>query len=349
MENSQSVKMLKIRTASPYGVIISSGAVEYLPFAIGVAKKAVIVSDETVFSIYGKKIKELLKSVGVETYSFIMPVGEKSKTKYVLDKLIILMTELNLDKSDCMIALGGGVVSDVTGLAAALFKRGIDYVNVPTSLVGMASACIGGKTGVEFLGKKDLIGLINHPKIVLCDTEFLKTLPEYNFNEGLSEIIKIAVACDKKFLVKLESQDMSIEDMIYSTLKIKEKLIKKDPFAKGVQNALAFGEVFKTAAENLVGATVAQGKSLAFGMVSAAFLAENLGLGRGVKDRIKALLNKFGLMYDMGVNNVIVYDKLFGDGRDEKEKITVVLPVRAGKCTVKTFSVGNIKEELYGR
>lgn len=349
MENTVQIKTLKIKTAKPYGAIICPGAINYLGLSVGSAKKAVVVSDETVFRLYGKQVKEILKGVGVEAYSFIFPVGEKSKTKNVLDKLLILLTELNLEKGDCLIALGGGVVSDITGLGAAMFRLGLDYINVPTSLVAMSNACIGGKTGVEFLGKKDLIGIINQPKIVLCDTDLLKTLSEDNLKDGLAEIIRTAVACDRYLFSRLEEEEMSIEDMIYSTLKIKAGLIKKDESFTGVQRVLTLGNSFKTAAESIVGNGLAHHKTLSFGILSAVALAENLGAAKGMKQRIRAVLEKFGLEYNIGINNVLVYDKLFGESRKDEEKILVVLPERMGSAKVKTFSAKFIKEALYGR
>ncbi len=349
MENLQEIKTLKIKTSKPYGAIICSGATEYLAYAVGDAKKTVIVSDETVFRLYGKKVKDVLKAVGKETYSFIFPATEKSKNKNVLDKLLILLTELNLDKNDCLIALGGGVVSDITGLGAALFKCGIKYINVPTTLVGMASACIGGKTGVEFLGKNDLLGVINHPKIAICDTDFIKTLPQSAIKDGLAEIIRTAITCDAKFFKSLETEELSIDQMIYRSLKAKAKLIAKDEYCVKEQRVLSFASVFKTAVEKLVGASPIMGKGLAFAMTSAVFLAENLKLAKGVKERLKGVLEKFSIDCNVGVNNILVYDKLFGDGRNETEKISIVLPLKVGVAKVKIFTVGEIKEALYGR
>lgn len=349
MENNVGIKTLKIRCKKPYGAIICPGATEYLGLAAGKAKKAVVVSDETVFRLYGKKAKEILKGVGVETFSFIFPVGEKRKTKNVLDKLLILLTELDLCKGDCLIALGGGVVSDITGLGAALFKRGLDYINVPTSLAAMSNACIGGKTGVDFLGKKDLIGVVNQPKIVLCDTDFLKTLPEDNIKDGMAEIIRSAVACDRYFFSRLEEEELTVEEMILCALKIKARLIKKDEDFTGAQRVLTLGDSFKTAVESIAGNGLLYHKALSFGVLSAVTLAENLGMAKGMKQRIRAVFEKYGLDYNVGVNNLLVYDKLFGEDREDDETLSAVLPERMGVAGIKRFSARYIKEALYGR
>jgi len=176
--------------------------------------------------------------------------GETGKSIEFCVHIWNTLTELKADKKTLLINLGGGVVSDLGGFTASVYKRGIDFINIPTSLLAMADASVGGKTGIDFGDHKNLIGTFTQPKAVFIYTEFLKTLEERHFQNGLAEIYKMGLVCDKKFWGLLKDS-VPVKELITKSVTLKNKIVLKDPFDKGVRNILNFGHTIGHAIETL--------------------------------------------------------------------------------------------------
>jgi len=339
---------LKINCERPYGVIISSGARKYAGYALDGAKKALIVSDETVFRLYGNGLKNIVKSAEAEAYTFIFPTGENGKNKHVLDKLLILMTELDLKKTDCVIAFGGRSVASLVGFACKIFKGGIPYMYIPTTLSGMLDLCMEGKAGVDFIGKPDLLSVRNYPIAVFSDSDYLKTLPAVHFQNGIAEIIRLGMIGDGEMIELMEKEDpenpLNIDDLIFRALNVKISLKRRNIL--GMRKLGGVGRYaldFSAIAEKIVGLKIPYGKLVAYGMVISAETAMALGLTKDMDERMISLFAKYEIKWDIGIVTSKLWQTFI---KTDKKKITLVLPKAPGKLTVKKMTKEKIKEKF---
>ena len=264
-----------------------------------------IISDETVFSIYGTKVAEILKRAGFTINSFAVPPGEESKSVDSAVKIYDFLVEHRVERDDIIIALGGGVVGDLAGFVAATFLRGMPWIQVPTSLMAMVDASIGGKVGVNHAQGKNLIGAFYQPRFVLADVQTLSTLPERELTSGWAEVVKYGLILDKAFfeflednadkLLKLEPDVVS--QAIARSAAIKAQIVSQDEKERGIRTILNYGH---TIAHGLEAATqyrrFLHGEAVAIGMMGAARLSQKLGLlSPEAVGRQQALLQKFGL------------------------------------------------------
>lgn len=340
------INSVKVKLKTPYGVIIESGATQFLSDAFPHAKNALLVFDENVFIKYGDYVKDCVSRENLNVSTFIYPASENGKDKKVLDKLLIVMAEMNLTKADFCVAVGGGTASDLTGLACGIFKRGIPYVNLPTTLLSMADACIGGKTAIDFLGKKNMLGIINQPELVLCDTDFLKTLPDDRIKDGFSEIIKSAIISGEKDFKVLENKTEDISLLIKNSLKLKSKIVKKDEFDLRNRRLLNLGHTFAHAIESIEDFKISHGQAVIKGIVMALTLSEKVFKKNCDKDRIVKLLDEYGLDYTENYDREKLYQIMLSDKKCEGDKINLILVKKIGKCVVYSMPCERFKELL---
>lgn len=300
--------MLKIDVAleeRSYPVIIDSGLLQhadhwrsYLP-----GQKTLVISNDTVAPLYLETLLDSLHGLPVET--LILDDGESSKTvanwTIIIDRLI----EMKAGRDVCLIALGGGVIGDITGFAAATYMRGVPFLQVPTTLLAQVDASVGGKTAVNHPLGKNLIGAFHQPLAVLIDTDTLNTLPDREFRAGIAEVIKYGVIGDMEFFEWLESntgQILAREPNLLATLiersvRNKARVVAEDELESGARALLNFGHTFGHALETVTGySKFRHGEAVAIGMVIAARLSESRGLcPGGVASRISRLLTKLKL------------------------------------------------------
>ena len=342
------IKTIKIKCEKPFGVVVAAGARRYAEYAVSGAKKVLIVSDETVFRLYGAAMKKIVKSTGAEAFTFIFPSGEKGNNKHVLDKLLILMTELNLSSSDYLIAFGGRAVASLTGFASAVFKSGVPFVFVPTTISAMIDAGVSGKCRVDFLGKREQLGIINYPLATFCDTEFLTTLPSASAIDGYAEIIRRASVTDGALIDRMLSEQVPIEEMIFSAIVASEKFrAEKFNGLTKIKDKKNFALVFATVAERITGVGVPYGKAVAFGIMAAADAGETLDVSRGEEEKFVKLFAKYGIKWDLGISIARLWQEVLSFYGTYK--IPVILPKRSGKVTVRRLTSDKIKEIFCGR
>jgi len=267
---------------------------------------ATIISDENVFSLYGSKVEGILKDAGFAVNSFVVPPGEETKSTDYAIKIYDFLVEHRAERDDIIIALGGGVVGDLAGFVAATFLRGMPWVQVPTSLVAMVDASIGGKVGVNHPEGKNLIGAFYQPNLVLADCQTLTTLPQRKLTSGWAEVIKHGMILDEEFVQFLESNVSRLTKLepelltraIARSAAIKAQVVSQDEKEReGKRTILNYGH---TIAHGLEAATqykrFLHGEAVAIGMVGAAKLSQRLGLlPSAAVERQQALLQKFGL------------------------------------------------------
>lgn len=294
-----------------YPIRIGSGILNSLGEAClnaGLNGKCLIVSDENVAPLYAEKVFQALEKSGFDPVSEVLPAGEPTKCHQQLLNLYAKAAENRLDRKCFMVALGGGVIGDLTGFAAASWLRGIKFVQVPTSLLAMVDSSVGGKTGINIPAGKNLVGAFHQPELVMIDLDTLKTLPEREFAAGMSEVIKYGVIWDADLFQTLEEKSGSgipaaeqrleasatfpnIGKVIARCCEIKAEVVRQDEREGGLRGILNFGHTLAHAIENVAGyGQYLHGEAVAIGMVYAARLSVALkGLSPEESERIEKL------------------------------------------------------------
>ncbi|MCY7386412.1 MAG: 3-dehydroquinate synthase [Microcoleus sp. CAN_BIN18] len=342
-----------------YNVCVRSGGLDELGTLMGdlsLGKKVLLVSNQSIFRQYGDRATTALESAGFEVSSCILPPGEQYKTLNSVQKIYGAALANRLERSSTMVALGGGVVGDITGFAAATWLRGINVVQVPTSLLAMVDASIGGKTGVNHPEGKNLIGAFHQPRLVLIDPDVLKTLPAREFRSAMAEVIKYGVIWDVELFGKLEKSkrldqmryvkaDLLAEILIRSC-QAKAEVVSKDEKESGLRAILNYGHTIGHAVESLTNYKVINhGEGVAIGMAASSRLAVELGMWDAECDRRQsALIEKAGLPAKLpaGVDVEEILNTLQLDKKVQDGKVRFVLPVRLGEAAVSDRVDGDV-------
>ncbi len=248
-------------------VIIKKGLLLEITDFLPKNQKVLLVSDDGIPSIYYEKIKTKYPEIMVH----IVSQGEKSKSIKTYQEILNILLENHFSRDDYILALGGGVVTDLVGFVAATFKRGIKFISIPTSLLAMVDAAIGGKNGLNFNGIKNMIGTFYHPVIVLVDPNVLSTLPKRQFNNGLVEAIKIGLIKDRKILEIIKEDDYyeNIEEVIYRSISVKMEIVKQDEKENQTRKLLNFGHTFGHAYEEYFKMNdILHGEAVGLGMLT---------------------------------------------------------------------------------
>jgi 3-dehydroquinate synthase len=304
---SAGVTVLVDLPASPYTITVRPGLLADVGKLLADkfrSRRAVIVTDSNVAATHAKAVSLSLQSSGIESIVAEIPAGEEHKTLTDLLPVYDCLLTAKIERSTPVIAVGGGVVGDMAGFVAATVLRGVPFVQIPTTLLSMVDASIGGKTGVDHAMGKNLIGAFHQPIAVLIDPDALKTLPARQFHSGLAECIKHDLIRDADGFARLE-QDLSrilkldsemLTHFIAHNVAIKARVVVTDPFEKGERAHLNFGHTFGHAIETVSNFTYAHGEAIVLGMCAAAFASQKLGLIDGsARNRILAIIEKAGL------------------------------------------------------
>ncbi len=315
---------------------------------LNLGKKVLLVSNPEIFAHYGERAIASLQQAGFDVSHCILPAGEEYKTPQILHNIYDAALAHRLERSSTMVALGGGVVGDMTGFAAATWLRGLNVVQVPTSLLAMVDAAIGGKTGVNHPQGKNLIGAFHQPRLVLIDPEVLKTLPIREFRGGMAEVIKYGVIWDAELFAQMEnSQGLDeinnltpglLEEILIRSCQSKADVVAKDEKESGLRAILNYGHTIGHAVESLTGYTVVtHGEAVGIGMVAASRLAVELGMWDEESDRRQlGLIEKASLPTKLpsGLNIEDILVSLQTDKKVKAGKVRFVLPTGIGVVTV---------------
>lgn len=336
------------------GYGITKGLAKLLPRTI-LSSPILVVTNKKVRRIAGKVLLDSLKSTKGRIQIKEIPDSERAKSFQVYAQIILKLSEMGKGAKPAIIALGGGVVGDVTGFAAATYRRGIPYVHVPTTLLAQVDSSIGGKVAIDLPQAKNLVGNFYQPKAVICDLSFLKTLPKKEIRNGLAEVIKYGIIYDERFFKYIANniQNISklkkdtVEYVVWRSASIKAKIVSRDEYdTSDVRVILNFGHTFAHAIEAAFKYSKAKthGESVAIGMLMACETASRLNmLGVGDVSRVKEIIKRAGLptkIYPGSVEKLmraLQYDKKFLHGKNR-----LVLPNRIGRVRV----VENIPEPL---
>jgi 3-dehydroquinate synthase len=287
-----------------YEVIIKSGLLQEISSFTSFNPPLALITDDTTAQLYGKELYEFLCRAEIKTHFFTLPVGEIHKTRAVKETLENQLFEKHLGKDTCILALGGGVVTDLVGYLAATYCRGVPFVIIPTTLLAMADACIGGKTGVDVPYGKNLIGCIYQPHKVLIDPLTLKSLPLKELKNGVVEIIKHALLADSTLFEYLRqhshqffTQDpQTLEYLIQESCRIKIEIVAEDEKERGKRRLINFGHTVGHALEKTSNYTLSHGEAVAIGMLVESYMALQLGfLKKNTLDKIHDILLQYAL------------------------------------------------------
>lgn len=295
----------------------------------------VVVTNPTVSGLH---LNTLLDKLDVEKLNIVtIPDGEKYKTLDTVESILNECFEYKLDRKSLLIAFGGGVIGDMTGFTASLYQRGIDFIQIPTTLLSQVDASVGGKTGVNNKYGKNLIGAFYQPKAVYIDPSFLNTLPPREFAAGVAEVVKMAVMFDKTFFEYLRNVDFSntptIKEMIRKSVELKAWVVNQDEKEAGIRAVLNYGHTFGHVVENETNYTrYLHGEAVAIGMVIANALAVELGmLTQTESETVTALLKKVSLPTEYIISDVDdFYEHFFLDKKSSKGSIKFILPEGIG-------------------
>jgi 3-dehydroquinate synthase len=304
-------------------------------------RRYIIVTDSQLHAKYGEPLLSVFRRRGLAADLVSFPAGEASKTRRVRDEIEDGMIELGAGRDTALVALGGGVVGDITGFVAATFNRGVPYVQIPTTLVGMVDSAIGGKTGINHPAGKNLIGAFHHPSAVYIDVDYLKTLPPRHFSSGMAEVVKYGVIADRRLFELLEAHlDRIVERdpevmprIIESCCRIKGKVVMEDPRESNRRKILNFGHTVGHALETLSGYRLAHGEAVSIGMVAEARIACRAGLLSGkAAGRIVDLLTRLGLPITLPqpLDPASILEVAHRDKKARLGKVAYALPVRIG-------------------
>ena len=301
--------------------------------------KVAIVTNPTIAALHLESL--LTKISAKELYIITVPDGEEYKNQASIDIIVNSMFEHRFNRKSMLIAFGGGVIGDMTGFASSIYQRGIDFIQIPTTLLSQVDASVGGKTGMNNKYGKNLIGAFHQPKAVYIDPSFLQTLPAREFGAGVAEIVKMAVTFNKDFFEFLESADLKNKDVLAQVIKravqTKANVVAQDEKEHGIRAALNYGHTFGHVIENETKyKTYLHGEAVAIGMVLANSTSVKMGLMREDEaSRVKTLLRKYELPTSYAIkDSKKFYETFYLDKKSADSSITFILPVGLGDVKI---------------
>lgn len=337
------MKTVKVKTSTEYNVLIGENLLECMGELVAKVKKpckAAIISDDKVFSLYGEAVKKSLEKNGYSVCSFTFENGEKSKNLVTFGNILEFLAENKVTRTDLIIALGGGVVGDIAGFSAATYLRGIDFVQIPTTLLAAVDSSVGGKTAIDLQHGKNLAGAFHQPILVICDTKTFGTLDKRQVSCGYAEVIKYGMICDGELFEMLEEASPDYATLSERCISIKRDIVQSDEFDRGERKLLNFGHTLGHAVEKHSDFALTHGEAVAVGMMMISRIAENAGMAEeNISVRLKNVLEKYGLPTSYDIDADTLFDIVTGDKKVEGSTITPVIPKKTGKCVLETVPI----------
>lgn len=331
---------ITVEASGKYQVYIGSGLLaEIGEFASAIKRecKIAIISDSNVWPLYGEKVLTSLNDAGFHAFHFVFSAGEASKNAVTYLDILNFLALKNVTRSDMVIALGGGVVGDITGFAAATYLRGISYIQVPTSLLAMVDSSVGGKTAIDLPAGKNLVGAFKQPSLVLCDIDALDTLPRDIFLDGCAEVIKYGMLYDA-FLIEYlltVGPNFDRESVISKCISFKRNVVQEDEFDTGARQRLNLGHTLGHGIEKGSNYTVSHGQAVAAGMalVTKAAAAQQL-CSPTVYEKLCTVLQKFSLPTKTYFSSKELFTAALSDKKRSGGTLNLIVPSKIGRCEI---------------
>lgn len=331
------MKILVNTKEKKYNVVIQEGILDSASDYFNFNRKILIITDDNIPISYINKIKNISKL----SFVFCIKNGEISKNINNYQEIMKFLIEKEFTRKDAIVAIGGGVVGDLSAFVASTYMRGIDFLNIPTTLLSQVDSSIGGKTAIDFIGVKNIIGTFYQPSAVLIDTNTLNTLPDRQFYNGLVEAIKISATCDDKLFGFIENSDdikKDIEKIIIKSVKLKKNVVEKDTKESGLRKILNFGHTIGHAIEESCEGKLLHGECVGLGMIYFSSIK--------VKKRIISILKKYNLPVEYNIKKDDVYKLILHDKKAASNYVDCIYVNTIGSCTIKKYSYEKIKNLL---
>ena len=335
------MKTISVATGRPYNILIERGLIKSCGEEIrkiSKAKRVMVISDSNVFPIYGETVVNSLMDNGFEVFSCIFEAGEQSKRLETIYNFYNELANNGFTRSDLIVALGGGVTGDMSGFTASTYLRGIDFVQIPTSLLSQVDSSVGGKTGVDIPQGKNLVGAFWQPNVVLIDPDTLNTLTDHFFSDGMAEVIKYGCIKNEELFNTLREQNAKeiIDDIIYECVKIKRDVVEIDERDHGERALLNFGHTLGHAIEkeyNFEG--ISHGQAVAIGMVMMTKASEIAGITpNGTADKIAELCKKYNLPISDKTPIEDIVKSSFSDKKSSASNISLIVINKIGNSKI---------------
>jgi len=316
-----------------YDIIVERGVLKRANEEMNLMRRVLVVTDSGVPNEYAQILAKQCKEAVIVTVN----EGEESKSIAGLEKLLYTMLNHNFSRKDCVVAVGGGVVGDLSGFAASMYMRGVDFYNIPTTLLSQIDSSIGGKTAINFGGVKNIVGAFHQPKCVLIDPELLQTLPARQIANGLAEAIKMSLTSDVALFELLESGDIerNIDEIIVRSLNVKKNVVEKDEREAGLRRILNFGHTVGHGIESSRQG-LCHGECVALGMIPMC--------GEAIRPRVIEVLKKYDLYRVPDYDWERIAAAAFHDKKADGDAVTVITVDAIGSYTVKTVNCNALIE-----
>lgn len=344
------MKTVEVDAAVRYNIVIDKGI---LPKSgnmikeVTSAERVAVITDDTVDKLYSDVVMKSLSDAGFETFKFVFPHGEKSKNISTFSSILEFLAESGLTRTDALVALGGGVVGDVAGFAAASYLRGIDFIQIPTTLLACVDSSVGGKTAIDLKAGKNLAGTFYQPKLVIADFETLSTLTDGIFADGMAEVIKYGVIFDKAFFEFLRDNEAkdNLEYVITRCVELKRDIVNADEKEKGVRALLNFGHTVGHAIEKCSGYKIPHGSAVAVGMVIISRAAYKCSFcDENYTDIIASLNKKYSLPVSTDFSASELSSAAMADKKRAGDKIKLIIPEALGNCVIKSVPTSELEK-----
>lgn len=319
-----------------YDILIERGCLQRAGQQLNLNRKVCIVTDEGVPRQYVEKLAAQCASPVIVT----VDAGEETKTMETVTKLCRVMLERGFSRKDCVVAVGGGMVGDLAGFAAACFMRGVDFYNVPTTLLSQVDSSIGGKTGVNLDGVKNIVGAFWQPRKVLIDPDTLDTLSPRLYAEGMAEAVKMALASDEKLFAQLEQGDLPVEELLYGALSIKKAIVEQDERESGIRKLLNFGHTIGHGVESAAKGRLYHGECVAIGLLPMC--------SQPVRARLQPVLGRLGLPTSTDLDKEQIWQAMQHDKKSNSAGFSAVFVDEPGKAYAKNITFTEMKTILEG-
>ena len=342
------MKKITVNASRVYDIVIDKGILDRAGELAAAVKKpcrAAILSDSNVAPIYAARLEESLKSCGFDPITYVIPAGEESKCAEYYLAFLSFLAKNKITRSDCLFALGGGVVGDLCGFCATTYLRGVEFIQIPTTLLAMVDSSVGGKTAIDIPEGKNLVGAFYQPSLVICDYETLATLPENIFSDGCAEVIKYGIINDKPLFEKLRSPIMpQIEDIIYDCVRDKRDVVDADERDTGIRQLLNLGHTAAHSIEILSDFKISHGSAVAIG--TAVIMRAAVKLGLCPKDdlsEVENMLSSYGLNTKCPYTAKALADAALSDKKRDGGSITLIMPYGIGDSRLYKVGVSELE------
>lgn len=343
------MRKVTVNTSTSYNILIGGGLLKQAGQEIRKRIqpcKATIITDSVVKELYEQEVRVSLTEAGFQVSTCVFPAGEASKRIGTLSDILEYLAKEEMTRQDIIVALGGGVVGDMAGFAAAVYQRGIRFVQIPTTFLAAIDSSVGGKTAVDLAAGKNLAGAFYQPHLVLCDTDTLKSLPEEVFADGIAEALKYGVIGSRELFEKVASGNFrqELDEIVETCVSMKRDVVEEDEFDTGKRQLLNLGHTFGHAIEQKSQFQITHGHAVAIGLHLIARAAEAEGIGeKGIAGKIRQALEKNNLPTETVFSPDEVAEGTLRDKKRRGGTIHFVFPQKIGSCVIKKIPVEEVK------